>query len=142
MGDPVCYLQFLDEGGRMPEPRVTLRRALDPPTPGRPNRKRVLVDRSWPRGIRKADLAIDLWVRELAPSPGLRRWFGERPDRWDEFRRRYADELCRPERTRLLVELVELARQEPLTLVYGAGDRSRNQAVVLQEAIEDRLGLD
>lgn len=139
MGDPVCYLQFLDEEGRMPEPRVTLCRASEEGAGrGRP-RKRVLVDRLWPRGIPKEDLQADLWLPGLAPSAGLRRWFGHRPERWDEFRRRYREELCQAERARLLEELVTLARREPLTLLHGAGDRSRNHAVVILEAIEDRL---
>ncbi|MBO0837206.1 MAG: DUF488 family protein [Actinobacteria bacterium] len=123
----------------MPEPRVKLRRAYDPPAPLRPDGKRVLVDRVWPRGIRKEDLQADLWVGELAPSAGLRRWFGHRPERWDEFRRRYREELGQAERARLLDELAILARREPLTLLYGAKDRNRNQAVVIMEALEDRL---
>lgn len=139
MGEAVCYLQFLDEEGRMPEPQVTLRRAYDPPTPVRRQGKRVLVDRVWPRGIRKEDLGADLWFRELAPSVGLRRWFGHRPERWDEFRRRYREELRQAGRARLLSELTGLARREPLTLLYGAKDRGRNEAVVIMEEIEDRL---
>ena len=139
MGDPVCYLHLLDEEGRMPEPRIELRRAYDSPAPARPGEKRVLVDRLWPRGIRKEDLAVDLWFRELAPSDGLRRWFGHRPERWDEFRRRYREELRQPERGRLLDELTQLARRDPLTLVFGAKDRGRNEAVVILDAIEDRL---
>jgi uncharacterized protein YeaO (DUF488 family) len=139
MGEPVCYLHLLDEEGRMPEPRVKLRRAYDSPASGQPGGKKVLVDRLWPRGIRKDDLGADLWLPELAPSDGLRRWFGHRPERWDEFRRRYREELRQPERSRLLDELTRLARQEPLTLIFGAKDRGRNQAVVILEAIEDRL---
>jgi uncharacterized protein YeaO (DUF488 family) len=139
MGDPVCYTHLLDEEGRMPEPRVTLRRAYDPAPPGRRAGKQVLVDRLWPRGIRKEDLRVDRWLPELAPSDGLRRWFGHRPERWDEFRRRYREELRQPERRRLVDELAQLARREQLTLVFGAKDRGRNQAVVILEAIEDRL---
>lgn len=139
MGDPVCYLPYLDDEGRMPEPRVRLRRAYDPPAPRRPDGKRVLVDRVWPRGIRKEDLDADLWLSELAPSAGLRRWFGHRPERWDEFRRRYREELDQAERARMLDELAILARREPLTLLYSAQDRNRNQAVVIMEALEDRL---
>jgi uncharacterized protein YeaO (DUF488 family) len=139
MGDTACYLHLLDEEGRMPEPRVKLRRVYDPPAPSQPREKRVLVDRVWPRGIRKDDLGVDRWLPELAPSDGLRRWFGHRPERWDEFRRRYGEELRQLERARLLDELARLARQEPLTLLFGARDRGRNQAVVILEAIEDRL---
>jgi uncharacterized protein YeaO (DUF488 family) len=139
MGEPVCYLHLLDDEGRMPDPRVRLRRAYDPPEPGRAKAKKVLVDRIWPRGIARKDLGADLWLRELAPSDGLRRWFGHRPERWDEFRRRYREELRQPERSRLLDDLGRLARDEPLTLLFGARDRDRNQAVVILEAIEDRL---
>ncbi|HSR25333.1 MAG TPA: DUF488 family protein, partial [Candidatus Eisenbacteria bacterium] len=85
------------------------------------------------------DLAVDLWLPELAPSDGLRRWFGHRPERWDEFRRRYREELRQPERGRLLDELTPLARRSPLTRVFGATDRGRNQAGVILDAIEDRL---
>lgn len=135
MGDPVCYLHLLDDEGRMPEPRVRLQRAYDPPRAGR----RVLVDRVWPRGIKKDELGAELWLRDLAPSDGLRRWFGHRPERWEEFRRRYREELREPERQRLLDELAHLAGEAPLTLLYGAKDRSRNQAVVILEALEDRM---
>ncbi|MBO0682444.1 MAG: DUF488 family protein [Candidatus Dormibacteraeota bacterium] len=123
----------------MPEPRLRLRRVYDPPASGRASGRRVLVDHVWPRGIRKEDLGADLWLRELGPSDGLRRWFGHRHERWDEFRRRYREELGQGERARLLDELEVLARQEPLTLLYGAKDRTRNQAVVIMEALEDRL---
>lgn len=140
MGDPVCYLQFLDAEGRMPEPRITLRRVYDPPPPGPAPAKRVLVDRGWPRGVRKKDLGVDIWARELAPSAGLRRWFGQRPGRWDEFRRRYREELRETERARLLDELAALAGQQPLTLLYGATDRGHNHAVLIVEALESRLG--
>lgn len=139
VGDAVCYLQFVDQEGRMPEPRITLRRASDPPPPGPGRGKRVLVDRGWPPGVRKKDLEVDIWARELAPSAGLGRWFRQRPERWDEFRRRYRGELREAERARLLDELAGLAGQGPLTLLYGARDRTRNQAVLIAEAIEDRL---
>lgn len=123
----------------MPEPRVTLRRAYDPP-PRRPVQgKRVLVDGGWPPGVRKQDLRVDLWARDLAPSVCLRRWFGRRPERWEEFRRRYRQELRDPERARLLDELAALAGREPVTLLFGARDRAHNQAVLIAEAIEERL---
>lgn len=123
----------------MPEPRVRLRRVYDPPASPRPGGKTVLVDRVWPRGVKKDELRADLWLRDLAPSDELRRWFGHRPERWEEFRRRYREELTRPERSRLLDDLTRLAREEPVTLLYGAQDRAHNQAVVIMEAIEDRL---
>lgn len=139
MGDPVCWLPFLDDEGRMPEPAVTLRRVYDPPVPRRPGETRVLVDGVWPRGVRKAEVDADVWLRALAPSDGLRRWFGHRPDRWEEFRRRYREELREPDRGRLLDDLTRMARRGPVALLYGARDRARNQAVVILAALDDRL---
>lgn len=104
-------------------------------TPG----KRVLVDRVWPRGLRKESLALDLWLRELGPSEELRRWFGHRPERWEEFQRRYRAELDRPAHRELLDQLAALAREGPVTLLYGARDDERNQAVVLRAVVEERL---
>lgn len=101
--------------------------------------KRVLVDRVWPRGVRKESLSLDRWLRDLGPSDELRKWFGHRPDRWREFQQRYRAELARPPQSDLVDELVALARQGPLTLLYGARDEERNQAVVLRSLIEERL---
>ncbi|MGH7860990.1 MAG: DUF488 domain-containing protein [Candidatus Dormibacteraceae bacterium] len=106
------------------------------PTPG----NAVLVDRVWPRGIRREELGSDLWMRDLGPSTELRKWFAHRPDRWDEFHRRYRAELQLGPQQALLDQLVELAREQPLTLLYGARDTERNQAVVIRELLEERLG--
>ena len=100
----------------------------------------MLVDRVWPRGLSRDRLEFDAWLRELAPSDELRRWFGHRPERWEEFRARFCAELQGGERSRLLDELAERARRGPVTLLYGARDRERNQAVVIREALEERLG--
>lgn len=97
---------------------------------------RILVDRLWPRGISKAEAALDRWPKELAPSTGLRQWFGHDPSRWDEFQRRYAEELR--ERPEMLAELRELARKGPITLVYAARDEAHNDAVVLRDVILGR----
>lgn len=106
--------------------------------------KRVLIDRLWPRGVRKDSLGLDMWLRELGPSDELRQWFGHRPDRWDEFRRRYREELRSEPQLALLDQLGELARRGPLTLLYSARDEQRNQAVVVREVLEERLrgGID
>ena len=90
----------------------------------------MLVDRLWPRGLRKADANIALWVKDLAPSTELRQWFGHDPARWPEFRRRYTAELRRhaPE----LEELRQRARKDVVTLVFGARDEAHNDAVVLR----------
>jgi uncharacterized protein YeaO (DUF488 family) len=107
---------------------VRLKRAYEPAV--RDDGKRILIDRLWPRGIRKADAAIERWIKELSPSPELRRWFGHEPKRWEEFRRRYVEELHR--RPKELAALRALAQQEPITLVYAAHDEVHNDAVVLR----------
>ena len=110
------------------KPDIRLKRAYEPPSPE--DGTRVLVDRLWPRGVRKAEAAIDCWLKEIAPSSELRRWFGHDPSRWEEFRRRYRAELsARPE---LLDKLRALAEQGTLTLVYAARDEDHNQAVALR----------
>lgn len=98
---------------------------------------RVLVDRIWPRGMRKADAAIDHWLKEVAPSTSLRKWFGHDPTRFEEFAGAYRDELdARPE---AVGPLVELARGGDVTLVHGARDREHNHARVLAEYLHERL---
>lgn len=94
---------------------------------------RVLVDRLWPRGLKKDEAAIERWEREVAPSTALRQWFGHDPARWDEFQRRYRAEL--KGKAELIAELRALARGRPLTLVYGARDEQHNQAVVLRSVM-------
>ncbi len=94
---------------------------------------RVLIDRLWPRGVRKADAAIDLWLKDIAPSAELRKWFGHEPDRWAEFRRRYTAEI--QAKPAVFAQLRELALQGPLTLVYSARDEEHNDAVVLRELL-------
>jgi uncharacterized protein YeaO (DUF488 family) len=114
---------------------VRLKRAYDPPatTDGH----RVLIDRLWPRGISREQAKLDGWEKELSPSPQLRQWFGHDPARFDEFRRRYVEEL-RGHRPRLTA-LRRRARAGTLTLVYGAKDTEHNDAVVLAEVL--RRGL-
>ena len=94
---------------------------------------RVLVDRMWPRGLKKTDAAISQWMKEIAPSTELRKWFGHDPERWEEFRRRYEGEL--EAKLELLAKLKELAEKGPLTLVYSAHDEAHNQAVVLRDRL-------
>ncbi len=110
---------------------VRLKRAYEPPSAE--DGTRVLVDRLWPRGLRKSDAAIDRWLKEVAPSTELRRWFGHDPGRWNEFRRRYQAELSH--KRDLLNELRTLAQKGRLTLVYAARDELHNEAVVLRDAI-------
>lgn len=116
-------------------PRIDLARAYDPPR--RKSEYRVLVDRLWPRGVRKDALDIDQWCKELAPSTELRRWFGHRVDRWPEFRKRYRTELkeMRPR----LAEIAAITSQRPLLLIFGARDLEHNHAIVLREALLEVL---
>jgi uncharacterized protein YeaO (DUF488 family) len=113
---------------------IKLKRAYDPA--GSDDGARILVDRLWPRGVRKADAAIDLWAKDIAPSTALRRWFGHDPARWHEFRRRYSEEIHQ-HRDRL-DELRTLAQKGPITLVFSAHDEAHNDAVVLREILLGR----
>lgn len=114
--------------------RVQLKRAYDPPSPR--DGTRILVDRLWPRGVKKAKARIDLWLKDAAPSTALRQWFGHDPARWNEFRRRYRAELKhQPE---AMAQLRTLARQGRITIVFGARDERRNQAVVLRSLLAGR----
>ncbi len=114
---------------------LRLKRAYDPAEPS--DGYRVLIDRLWPRGVSHERAELDEWERELAPSTELRKWFGHEPGRFEEFRRRYTQEL-REQRPRL-TELRRRARDGTLTLVYSAGDTEHNDAVVLAEVL--RRGL-
>lgn len=97
---------------------------------------RVLVDRLWPRGLAKSEAKVDLWLKEVAPSPELRRWFAHDPGRWEEFRRRYENELrARPEPVE---RLLSLTREGPLTLLFAARDEAHNNAVVLKDVLSRR----
>jgi len=97
---------------------------------------RILVDRLWPRGVRKADAAIDVWAKDIAPSTALRKWFGHDPARWLEFRRRYSEEVHR--RRDWLDKLRTLARKGRITLVFAARDEVHNDAVVLRDVLLGR----
>jgi uncharacterized protein YeaO (DUF488 family) len=115
-------------------PEIRLKRAYDPA--GAEDGTRVLVDGLWPRGLTKTQVAADLWLKEAAPSAALRRWYGHDPRRWESFRAKYRRELA--QRTDVLDRLDGLSRRGPITLVYGARDEARNQAVVLREVLEER----
>jgi uncharacterized protein YeaO (DUF488 family) len=117
---------------------VAIKRAYNPPQSA--DGTRILVDRLWPRGVARESARLAQWMRELGPSNELRRFFAHDPARWPEFRARYLAELERPAAAPLLDELVRIAGQGTLTLVYGARDETHNQAVVLKELIEDKLG--
>ena len=108
---------------------------------GPPEELRVLVDRVWPRGLKKDDLALYSWAKDLAPSKELRRWYGHRPERFDEFRRRYLDELAEPEAARAVGDLVELAAQHPVVLLTATRDVQHSQAAVLAAVVAGSLGV-
>jgi len=111
---------------------IRLKRIHDEAAPA--DGRRVLVDRVWPRGIRKADAAIDEWLREIAPSTALRQWFGHDPQRWPEFVQRYHRELdAKPDRVEALREQ---ARSGTVTLCFATRDREHNNAVALKAYLE------
>ena len=97
---------------------------------------RVLVDRIWPRGVKKSEATIDLWLKELAPSTELRRWFGHDAARWPEFRKRYKAEL--KSRTEALALLRDKLRRGTVTLVYASRDTEHNNAVALAAMLDSR----
>lgn len=116
-----------------PKPRldVRIKRAYLPASAA--DGTRILVDRIWPRGLRKDDAAIERWIRDVAPSTALRHWFGHDPARWGDFMQRYRAEL--KDKADLLDELRGIARHQPLTLIYSARDEQHNQAVVLRDVL-------
>ncbi len=114
---------------------IHIKRVYEPAS--RADGKRVLVDRLWPRGLSKERAAIDVWMRDLAPSNELRKWFGHQADRWAEFQRRYEKEL--QEHAGLVAQLAGWARAGRVTLVFGAKDEERNQAVALLRVLNKGL---
>ncbi len=105
-------------------------------TPSARDGIRILVDRIWPRRCTKEAARLDAWQKDLAPSTGLRTWFGHDPAKWMEFRTRYRKELSRPEQNRMIEDLARLAQAQTVTLLYGASDKEHNQAVILKECID------
>ena len=120
---------------------IRIKRAYE--APARQDGTRVLVDRVWPRGVTKEALRVSQWMKELGPSDELRKFFNHDPVRWEEFRKRYRQELKSASARRMLGELGELAMKHTITLVYGAKDETHNQAVVIREVLErmTRIGL-
>ena len=113
---------------------IRLKRAYD--APSRQDGLRILVERLWPRGVRKEKAAIDLWLKGLAPSTELRKWYGHDPERWSEFRKRYWSEL--EQQGDLIALLKHRTTEGPVTFVYAASDKERNSAVALKEFLERR----
>jgi len=103
--------------------------------PAKSDGQRILVDRLWPRGLSKEDAKVDVWLKEIAPSTDLRKWFGHDPDKWTEFRKQYLAEL--EENPEPLERLRGLARKGTVTLLYAAKDEQHNHAVVLRDLFVD-----
>lgn len=116
---------------------IRIKRIYDPYSPE--DGRRVLVDRVWPRGMRKDEAGLDEWLKDLAPSTALRKWFGHDPARWEDFQARYRAELDAPESRELLERLAREAETGTVTLLYGAKDERHNQAVVIRRLVEERL---
>jgi uncharacterized protein YeaO (DUF488 family) len=114
---------------------IRLERAYD--SPGDADGTRFLVERLWPRGVKKASLPLDGWLKEVAPSTELRKWFSHDPAKWDEFRRRYFAELkAHPEAWK---SILEAARHGTVTLIYSSHDTEHNNAVALEEFLKPHL---
>lgn len=111
---------------------IKLKRAYD--APSKEDGARILVDRLWPRGITKADLKIDLWLKEVAPSTNLRKWFSHDPEKWNEFQKKYESEL--KENLEALQPIMQTLQHGCVTLVYAAKDIEHNDAVCLKHFLE------
>ncbi|HEX5244874.1 MAG TPA: DUF488 domain-containing protein [Tepidisphaeraceae bacterium] len=113
---------------------IRLKRAYDPPSPD--DGRRILVERLWPRGITKQRAALDLWLKEIAPTPALRKWFAHDPKKWKQFQQRYWKELQDNPAAAVLRDKV---REGPVTLIYAAKDEQHNGALALMQFLEKRL---
>jgi uncharacterized protein YeaO (DUF488 family) len=102
--------------------------------PDRKDGERILVDRLWPRGLTKEKAGVDLWLKEIAPSTELRKWFDHDPEKWQRFRRRYETEIRHKDD--LIKVLRQKAREGTITLIYGARDEKHNEALVLKQFLE------
>jgi uncharacterized protein YeaO (DUF488 family) len=114
---------------------IRIKRVYDPPEAD--DGRRYLVERLWPRGMKKEVVRMDGWLKDVAPSDALRRWFGHDPCRWEEFKRRYVSEL--EENHETWKPLLDEAGQGTITLIYSARDREHNNALALKEFLEERL---
>jgi uncharacterized protein YeaO (DUF488 family) len=113
---------------------IRIKRAYE--SPARGDGRRILVERLWPRGMKKESLEADAWMKEIAPSTALRKWFDHRVERWDKFRQRYRDELeANPDAWQ---PIVDAARRGTVTLLYSARDTAHNGAVVLRDYLTER----
>lgn len=116
----------------MDHPKIIICRVYTPPS--HKEGVWILVDRLWPRGIKKESMAFDHWLKEIAPSPALRKWFNHEPDKWSDFARRYVKEL--QNKQELIEDILEKAKHASITLFYAAKDTQHNNAQVLQKVLE------
>jgi uncharacterized protein YeaO (DUF488 family) len=114
---------------------LKIKRVYDPPSPN--DGKRILIDRLWPRGLKKEDAKVDVWIKEAAPSTQLRMWYGHDPKKWVEFKRRFFSELHR--RQDLVEGIVNASRKGTVTLLFGSKEERFNNAVALKEFVEARM---
>lgn len=114
---------------------IYLKRAYD--VPSKQDGLRILVERLWPRGVSKQKAAVDLWLKDLAPSTELRKWFNHDPEKWNDFRNRYWSELS--EKGDLLTLLKHRTAEGNVTFVFAASDEERNSAVALKEYLEEKM---
>jgi uncharacterized protein YeaO (DUF488 family) len=114
--------------------QIALKRVYEPPTPQ--DGLRVLVERLWPRGLTKDEAEVDLWLKDIAPSADLRKWFGHDPAKWKQFQRRYTAEL--EENKELVKELRQKSQNGKVTLVYAARDEEHNGALALKQFLSGR----
>ena len=114
---------------------IQTKRVYNPPAAA--DGLRILIDRLWPRGLTKKEAAIDEWMKDIAPSTELRRWFAHDPEKWREFQRRYREEL--KEKSDLIRDITDRAASRKVTLVYGARDEVHNDAAVLASIVRARL---
>ena len=122
----------------MTRQKLRIKRVYEPPDAG--DGARVLVDQLWPRGLSRERAKIDLWLKEIAPSDGLRRQFHGDPSAWDHFKTAYYDELEQAAAQSALHALLDRLSHGPVTLLFAARDETRNNAVALMEWLENRLG--
>ena len=118
------------------KPTIAIKRAYEEPL--KKDGYRILIDKLWPRGIKKEDAALDEWAKDLAPSSALRKWFGHDPKHWSAFQKKYKAELDKNETIDEFVE--QHSDKKKITLIYGAKDTEHNHALVLQEYLKKQYG--
>lgn len=117
---------------------IQLKRAFD--APSQSDGLRVLVERLWPRGVKKSDLKLDEWVKDIAPTTALRKWYNHQPDKWPEFQRRYKEELSA--QSDAVESFVAAIESQTVTFIYAAKDENRNSAYVLKDYLKTQYNIE